>query len=81
MNHFEGGWPKDINPAEHDQTMRFRKKIEKDDSYINSVLGLCQVRGRDLTYGDVLGLRAGGCDSIWPSLTEHIGNLLDGLLI
>jgi dynein intermediate chain 2 len=43
MNHFEGGWPKDINPAEHDQTMRFRKKIEKDDSYINSVLGLCQV--------------------------------------
>ena len=31
MNHFEGGWPKDINPAEHDQTMRFRKKIEKDD--------------------------------------------------
>ena len=26
-----GGWPKDINPAENDQTMRFRKKIEKDD--------------------------------------------------
>ena len=45
MNHFEGGWPKDINPAENDQTMRFRKKIEKDDSYINSVLGLCQVKG------------------------------------
>lgn len=43
MNHFEGGWPKDINPAENDQTMRFRKKIEKDDTYINSVLGLCQV--------------------------------------
>ena len=43
MNHFEGGWPKDINPAENDQTMRFRKKIEKDDAYINSVLGLCQV--------------------------------------
>ena len=43
MNHFEGGWPKDINPAENDQTMRFRKKIEKDDGYINSVLSLCQV--------------------------------------
>ena len=42
MNHFEGGWPKDINPAENDQTMRFRKKIEKDDAYINSVLGLCK---------------------------------------
>jgi len=44
MNHFEGGWPKDINPAENDQTMRFRKKIEKDDVYISSVLNLCQVR-------------------------------------
>jgi len=44
MNHYEGGWPKDINPAENDQTMRFRKKIEKDDTYISSVLNLCQVR-------------------------------------
>lgn len=43
MNHFEGGWPKDINPSENDQTMRFRKKIEKDDAYISSVLNLCQV--------------------------------------
>ena len=47
MNHFEGGWPKDINPAENDQTMRFRKKIEKDDGYINSVLSLCQVSEYD----------------------------------
>ena len=41
MNHAEGGWPKDINPAENDQTMRFRKKIEKDDKYVNTALGLC----------------------------------------
>ena len=47
MNHFEGGWPKDINPQENDQTMRFRKKIEKDDNYINTVLGLCTVRNKD----------------------------------
>ena len=43
MNHVEGGWPRDINPSENDQTMRFRKKIEKDDVYVQSVLGLCQV--------------------------------------
>ena len=43
MNHTEGGWPKDINPAESDQTVRFRKKIEKDENYVNTVLGLCQV--------------------------------------
>ena len=25
------------------QTMRFRKKVEKDDNYVGTVLGLCQV--------------------------------------
>ena len=25
MNHVEGGWPKDINSADLEQTMRFRK--------------------------------------------------------
>ena len=43
MNHVEGGWPKDINPSENDRTMRFRKKIEKDDNYVGTVLGLCSV--------------------------------------
>jgi hypothetical protein len=33
----------DINPAENDQTMRFRKKIEKDENYVNTALGLCGV--------------------------------------
>lgn len=41
MNHAEGGWPKDINPVENDQTMRFRKKIEKDENYVNTALKLC----------------------------------------
>ena len=40
VNHVEGGWPKDINPAEVDQVTRFRKKVEKDDTYINSVCKL-----------------------------------------
>lgn len=40
MNHTEGGWPKDINPAEVEQTIRFRKKVEKDEGYINVVMRL-----------------------------------------
>lgn len=40
MNHTEGGWPKDINPAEVEQTIRFRKKVEKDDAYISIVMRL-----------------------------------------
>ena len=44
MNHVEGGWPKDINPSEIEQTMRFRKKVEKDESYINAIQSLGDVR-------------------------------------
>ena len=33
----------DINPSENDQTMRYRKKIEKDESYVNTALKLCSV--------------------------------------
>ena len=40
MNHTEGGWPKDINPAEVEQTIRFRKKVEKDEFYIGVVMRL-----------------------------------------
>ena len=43
MNHSEGGWPKDINPAEAEQTIRFRKKMEKDEVYIQTVMRLGQV--------------------------------------
>ncbi|CAG5886811.1 unnamed protein product [Menidia menidia] len=43
INHMEGGWPKDINPNEMEQTIRFRKKVEKDEGYINSILQLGSV--------------------------------------
>ena len=35
---------KDINPLENDQTMRFRKKIEKDENYVKTALELASVR-------------------------------------
>uniref|UniRef100_A0A3P8TLU7 Dynein, axonemal, intermediate chain 2b n=1 Tax=Amphiprion percula TaxID=161767 RepID=A0A3P8TLU7_AMPPE len=37
INHVEGGWPKDINPLDMEQTIRFRKKAEKDESYLTSI--------------------------------------------
>ncbi|GAB5581266.1 dynein axonemal intermediate chain 2 isoform X1 [Prionailurus iriomotensis] len=40
INHVEGGWPKDVNPLELEQTIRFRKKVEKDESYINAITQL-----------------------------------------
>uniref|UniRef100_A0A672ZFR1 Dynein, axonemal, intermediate chain 2b n=1 Tax=Sphaeramia orbicularis TaxID=375764 RepID=A0A672ZFR1_9TELE len=40
LNHMEGGWPKDVDPNDMEQTIRFRKKVEKDESYMNSILQL-----------------------------------------
>jgi dynein intermediate chain 2, axonemal len=37
VNHTQGGWPKDVNPMEAEQVIRYRKKIEKDEQYINTV--------------------------------------------
>jgi dynein intermediate chain 2 len=44
MNHTEGGWPKDVNLHEQDQMTRFRKKIEKDEVYLNSLVRLIHVK-------------------------------------
>ena len=41
VNHVEGGWPKDINIYDEEQTLRYRKKIERDDQYpiqLNSLM-------------------------------------------
>jgi dynein intermediate chain 2 len=40
MNHTEGGWPKDINFMDGEMTLRFRKKIEKDELYTHTLLQL-----------------------------------------
>lgn len=33
MRHMEGGWPKDVDPAEQSDVQRYRKKVEKDDEF------------------------------------------------
>ncbi|KAK2150722.1 hypothetical protein LSH36_393g00019 [Paralvinella palmiformis] len=43
INHTEGGWPKDVNPQEIEQVMRFRKKVEKDEMYVNTIMQLSSV--------------------------------------
>ena len=43
INHVEGGWPKDVNPQELEQVIRFRKKVEKDEMYVNTILQLAGV--------------------------------------
>ena len=45
VNHTEGGWPKDINYGEIEQVTRFRKKVEKDEAYVQTINQLGGVRG------------------------------------
>ncbi len=43
INHVEGGWPKDVDPSEVEQVMRFRKKVEKEESFVQTILELGKV--------------------------------------
>ncbi len=43
INHVEGGWPKDVNANEPEQTIRYRKKVEKDEGYMNTIVQLGNV--------------------------------------
>ncbi|KFZ55564.1 Dynein intermediate chain 2, axonemal, partial [Antrostomus carolinensis] len=45
LNHVEGGWPKDINPQDMEQTGRFRKKVEKEEKYVNTIIRLGALMG------------------------------------
>mmetsp|Transcript_51698 Transcript_51698/g.59382 ORF Transcript_51698/g.59382 Transcript_51698/m.59382 type:complete len:692 (+) Transcript_51698:39-2114(+) len=41
MNHKEGGWPKEIDATENDQTTKWRKKIDRDTKFTSAVQELC----------------------------------------
>lgn len=50
MYHFEGGWPKDINPRDEEITTRYRRRIEKDDNWAPKLRPLFEVCCRSNTH-------------------------------
>jgi len=46
MSHKEGGWPKDVDFTEQSDVTRFRKKAEKDDSYLGALRTLVPIAER-----------------------------------
>lgn len=46
MFHFEGGWPKSTDPTDVEKKILYRKKIEKDTSYVNTILNLGETMKR-----------------------------------
>lgn len=41
--HAEGGWPKDVNMDDPEQVVRYRKKAEKEETYLQSVAQMATV--------------------------------------
>ncbi|KAM3964389.1 dynein intermediate chain 3, ciliary [Aphomia sociella] len=41
INHSEGGWPREINLADEELTSRYRRRVERDELYVDAVLNLC----------------------------------------
>lgn len=52
--HTEGGWPKDVNYQDSEQTLRYRRKLEKDDTYITQVPRMGEVRNEKSLCGPKL---------------------------
>jgi len=46
--HTEGGWPKDVNIADQEVVLRYRKKLEKDEAFQAAVPLLTDVLQRVL---------------------------------
>ena len=42
--HTQGGWPKDVDATDVEHTIRYRKKIEKDEEYMRVIKSLGDVR-------------------------------------
>lgn len=41
--HREGGWPKDVDSSDVEHTLRYRKKVEKDDEFARVIKSLVEV--------------------------------------
>lgn len=43
MFHAEGGWPKEVNQDDPEQVVRYRKKAEKEDLYLQCFMRMSEV--------------------------------------
>ena len=48
MLHLEGGWPKDVDATEKEHTVRYKKKVEKDDDYLRALFSLSHAIENDI---------------------------------
>ncbi|CAF0762156.1 unnamed protein product [Didymodactylos carnosus] len=71
VNHVEGGWPKDVNPLEPDQTSRFRKKTEKEDGYGRAILSLGQSIEHTIKQNNAIDIYENYFQNLEPDVVEE----------
>lgn len=50
VNHVEGGWPKEVNINDEEQTKRYRRKIEREENFNHTILHLAKVLISSIIY-------------------------------
>lgn len=48
MFHFEGGWPREINPRDEEITYRFRRRVERGENWLPKMQSLADVRDYEI---------------------------------
>ena len=56
INHTEGGWAKDVDASEVEQVIRYRKKVEKDESYVQAITDLGAVMEHTIKQNNALNI-------------------------
>eukprot|EP00742_Colponemidia_sp_Colp-10_P001216 GILJ01001309.1.p1 GENE.GILJ01001309.1~~GILJ01001309.1.p1 ORF type:complete len:593 (-),score=99.77 GILJ01001309.1:140-1918(-) len=54
MKHLEGGWPKEIDPSENQDTNKWRKRLDKDPGFGAAVKFLGQVNERSILQNNTI---------------------------
>ncbi|OAD56179.1 Dynein intermediate chain 3, ciliary [Eufriesea mexicana] len=67
MFHFEGGWPRDINPRDEESTTRFRRRVEKDDNWAPKLQDLFQVMEHTVLQNGTVNIHENYFDDIIPT--------------
>lgn len=71
INHTEGGWPKDVNPQEVEQVIRYRKKVEKDEMYVTAIQQLGTVMEHCIKQNNAIDIYEEYFDDISADLSEE----------
>jgi dynein intermediate chain 2 len=73
MNHTEGGWPAEVDPTDGEQVARWRKKVERDEDYIRTVLRLSEVVEQLIRQNNALDIYTDYFADVTPLILEPPG--------